>query len=355
MIDTMLLSIVWRSRRLNTWGVDVAHTLNRWLLVIAVFGLLASPALLPGAGDELSAQDKVHVSEVCMDCHEEHQLSLVYTPHQILLEDMDKQAIACTDCHPGPEGHWDDDPEEYGMTNPAKLDAWGQAQLCGQCHTNSHQQNMMERNVHLNNDVGCIDCHALHIPDGAAAPYGGGQNLETHYTGLLKTNETDLCLSCHINVRGQFAKPTHHPVDEGAVRCSDCHMSIENRQTLLTFEGTNASCFNCHNEFQMPFPFPHQATVDWSVQEGACLSCHEAHGANLPRLLKQPYEGPHFQLCSQCHSVPRHNNNTQHGSTFAGVPCNDCHVDIHGSYTSRYFFTPQIQADGCINSGCHRF
>ena len=76
---------------------------------------------------------------------------------------------------------------------------------------------------------------------------------------------------------------------------------------------------------------------------------------NFPRLLKQPYEGPHFQLCSQCHSVPRHNWNNQHGSLFAGVPCNDCHVDIHGSYTSRYFFTPQLQADGCINSGCHRF
>ena len=123
----------------------------------------------------------------------------------------------------------------------------------------------------------------------------------------------------------------------------------------MSFMGTNAACFSCHNEFQMPFPYEHQATVDFSIEEGACLNCHEPHGSNLPRMLKQPYEGPHYQLCSQCHSVPKHNYNTFHGTQWAGVPCNDCHVDIHGSYTSQYFFTPELQSQGCINAGCHAF
>ena len=48
------------------------------------------------------------------------------------------------------------------------------------------------------------------------------------------------------------------------------------------------------------------------------MTCHEPHGSALPKMVKQPYEPPHYQLCSQCHSVPRHNSNPMHGTTFAG-------------------------------------
>jgi hypothetical protein len=33
-------------------------------------------------------------------------------------------------------------------------------------------------------------------------------------------------------------------------------------------------------------------------------------------MLNQPYEPPHYQLCSQCHSVPRHNR-PMHGTTWS--------------------------------------
>jgi predicted CXXCH cytochrome family protein len=104
----------------------------------------------------------------------------------------------------------------------------------------------------------------------------------------------------------------------------------------------------------MPFPYAHQATVDYSVEEGSCLNCHEAHGANLPVLLKQPYGGSEYQLCTQCHSVPpKHNYNNFHGSQWQGLPCSNCHVDIHGSYTSRWFLGPEADAQGCTRLGCH--
>jgi DmsE family decaheme c-type cytochrome len=302
---------------------------------------------------ELSAQDHPRTSEVCMDCHEDIQASLLGTAHQILI-DSDKHIVTCTDCHRGDARHYEDDPEEYALTNPADLDAFDEAQLCSQCHANSHQQNMVERNVHVRNDVNCSGCHRVHVVHGADSTYGGGSYLETQYTGLLKTNEPDLCLDCHTHVRGEFAKPTHHPVNEGIVKCSQCHLITDQTKKPLSFQGANAPCFECHDEFQLPFPYEHQATVDWSVEEGACLNCHIPHGSYLPRLLNQPYTGPHYQLCSQCHSVPKHNNNTFHGTQWAGVPCNDCHVDIHGSYTSRYFFSPELEAQGCLNLGCHR-
>lgn len=325
-------------------------------LFVAAFSLVILPITLVVFSHDLSAQDDLRESEVCADCHEDEHDYLSGTPHQILIEDVEKpDAVACTDCHAGDARHYDDDPEEYPMTNPARLGAWNQAQVCGQCHLNSHQQNMVERNAHVMNEVNCSSCHQIHGVHEADETYGAGEARATHLTGLLKKNEVDLCLDCHTNVRGEFARPTHHPVMEGIVRCSQCHLTYDRTRSPLSFIGTNEACFTCHNEFQMPFPYEHQATVDFSVEEGACLNCHEPHGSNLPRMLKQPYEGPNYQLCSQCHSVPKHNFNSFHGSQWAGVPCNDCHVDIHGSYTSQYFFTPEMQSRGCINVGCHAF
>jgi hypothetical protein len=44
-----------------------------------------------------------------------------------------------------------------------------------------------------------------------------------------------------------------------------------------------------------------------------------------------------------------------HGTTWSGVPCNDCHTDIHGSYSSRLFLSASLEGQGCFNVGCHKF
>jgi hypothetical protein len=44
-----------------------------------------------------------------------------------------------------------------------------------------------------------------------------------------------------------------------------------------------------------------------------------------------------------------------HGTQWSGVPCNDCHADIHGSYVSRLFLSESLQGQGCFNAGCHAF
>jgi predicted CXXCH cytochrome family protein len=156
-------------------------------------------------------------------------------------------------------------------------------------------------------------------------------------------------------VRGEFAQPYRHPVSDGIILCSECHRSLDENKRILSYARSDAPCFTCHEEFQGPFPFEHQAAVDYSTQEGGCLTCHAAHGSSLPKMLKQPYEPPHFNLCSQCHIVPGHNFNSRHGDEWAGVPCNECHTDIHGSYVSRLFLTPSLQAQGCFNAGCHQY
>jgi hypothetical protein len=47
--------------------------------------------------------------------------------------------------------------------------------------------------------------------------------------------------------------------------------------------------------------------------------------------------------------------NSFHGSQWAGQACNNCHVDIHGSYFNRLFLSPALEAQGCNTMGCHEF
>ena len=307
-------------------------------LLIALVVLVA-PFAVPGSG--LAAQDSLRVSQACLACHTGQDSSLAATGHWMPSGGLDGAAarVACTDCHAGDRRHWEEDPAANAMTNPAKTRAATEARLCSACHQNAHQQNMLEKNVHLANDVNCSACHSVHA---------------SKHPALLKQPESGLCLGCHKDVEGQFARSYHHPVNDGIVKCSECHLTLDVTRRQLATNGTNV-CLKCHGEFEGPFPFEHPATVDYSTDEGGCVTCHEPHGSHLPRLLKQPYEAPRFQLCTQCHSVPRHNSNPMHGTRWAGMPCNDCHADIHGSYTSRLFLSESLRGQGCFNVGCHKF
>ena len=306
-------------------------------LLIAGLALAGSFALAEGGPAALA---RPRVTQACLACHDGKDATLAATGHRVPRGADDAAArVACTDCHAGDRRHWEDDPAQYPMTNPAKLGGLAAAHLCSTCHQNAHQQNMVEKNVHTANDVNCSGCHSVH---------------QSTHPALLKQAESGLCLGCHTDVAGQFARPFRHPVNDQIVKCSDCHLTLDQTRRPLSRNGTNV-CTGCHAEFEGPFPYEHQATLDYSTEEGGCLSCHDPHGSSLPRMLKQPYEAPHFQLCAQCHSVPRHNLNSMHGTTWSGVPCNDCHTDTHGSYSSRLFLSESLEGRGCFNVGCHKF
>jgi DmsE family decaheme c-type cytochrome len=309
-----------------------------WAAAALVVLAWSAPGLsIPAAiGQETGGQ-----SGVCLDCHEEQNGHLTGTMHMVLGEDAGQSAtrIFCSDCHGADSRHWEEDPADYRLANPDSLTAPEVAAICSRCHLHVHQENQQTLSPHAAAGVACTDCHQVH---------------GSLHRGLLQRPEPELCYGCHQGSAGDFAKPYHHPADEGIMDCSSCHLAKDDHLAPLAAQGGNDACFRCHNEFQGPFPFEHQATVDYSTQEGGCANCHDPHGSYLPMMLIQPYEAPHFQLCSQCHVVPRHNSNTRHGSEFAGVSCSECHVDIHGSYTSRLFLTPALAAQGCFAAGCHQ-
>jgi len=302
--------------------------------LVAAFSL----TLLLLAFQAQSTESEAIPSSVCMDCHEDAPQALVGTAH----DPAGVEVIACVDCHVGPAtAKHVEDPDTYKPIIPAHLPTDSLSAVCTACHVNPHALNMYERDPHGDAQLSCTSCHEIH---------NGNK-----YTKLLKGPENTVCLGCHASVRSDFALSTHHPVLEGVIACRDCHTEVAQSPKQRRAGGPGEACLQCHGQMQGPFPYEHDPAVNYSANEGGCMNCHSPHGSSYPMLLKQSYESPNFALCSQCHAVPsKHLNNMKHGTIWDGVPCYECHTDIHGSYTNKNLLDPSLQAQGCLKAGCHK-
>ncbi|PJA76694.1 hypothetical protein CO151_01930 [bacterium CG_4_9_14_3_um_filter_65_15] len=298
-------------------------------LLIMIWPMVAAAATADGGRPDTQA---------CLDCHEDRATSLTGGPHAVL-QDGNLTDVACGSCHAGTAAHWEDDPEAYPRVNPAAENAEGTAAICIGCHQEPHVYSQAKTGPHAVAGTSCLDCHSVH---GSQADH------------LLKAAQPELCYTCHEQVRGEIAQPYRHPVGENEfMQCSSCHLGSEGNPDVGSYRGLNTMCLKCHAEFQGPFPYEHQATVDYGTEGGGCVACHSPHGSVNPQLLKQPYEAPLFPACTQCHSVALHNNNSNHGNEWKGVSCTECHVDVHGSYTNKNFLSTALEAQGCFAAGCH--
>ena len=151
----------------------------------------------------------------------------------------------------------------------------------------------------------------------------------------MAVEEPNVCYGCHPKVYAQNAMPSHHPIKEGKMVCSDCHDGHGQSKGNLKEPTVNQVCYRCHGEKQGPFAYEHPpATED-------CAICHAPHGSVANNLLRQPATF----LCLRCHSGHRVGP-TSGAHRFAGLDdvgtnlgqqrafysnCTDCHAQVHGS------------------------
>jgi predicted CXXCH cytochrome family protein len=254
-----------------------------------------------------------HPSEVeptptCVGCHEGFDSLLAETPHRILVspegERVGNSPVGCGDCHADWEGHLEE-PGLGTIVNPEKISTFENLKLCNVCHFNPRMQECREFNVHFKNEISCSNCHSIYHPEAQH---------------MLRKPSNDLCLECHQEKEAKFSSISHHPVREGVIRCVDCHRALREPGKAFSFISPNED----------------------TIEKEGCIVCHDPHVSPNPRLLKQPAG----QLCLQCHFVPRHQ--TAHGGIWAKRNCLECHVDVHGSYTSKHLF-----GGACFGRGCH--
>jgi len=179
------------------------------------------------------------------------------------------------------------------------------SETCLACHAGREEHNNFRRGEHWRNDIGCTECHAPHAnATGRNLPgsnvfvaKANAQKPGISTISILKVGEPQLCMSCHSEVKPDFAKAFHHKVLEGAMKCSDCHNphgGFELKQTRLA-TGADAACIKCHADKQGPFTYEHAP-----LKTEGCSVCHTPHGSSNPRLLRFSAVS---QLCLTCHSV----------------------------------------------------
>ena len=281
----------------------------------------------------------------CTTCHDESDkggaaLRIAKTRHGTV---ADGRTPTCSSCHGPSNAHVD----YKGSAKPPKPDftfgklsrteTQARNQSCMSCHDTDAQRRHWAGSAHQTRDVACTSCHSIHTPHDAVRG---------------KFTQAEVCYTCHKDQRALANKPSHHPIPEGKMLCSDCH----NPHGTLGEKGlikdtVNDTCFTCHAEKRGPFVWAHQPVTD------SCVNCHNPHGTTADSMLKTraPF------LCLSCHDPSSHlgyvpgvvgnvntaknpsgttistttppdnwNTNTAVGKT-QGMSCMNCHSEIHGS------------------------
>lgn len=269
-------------------------------------------------------------TDTCKTCHADTYKGMESTPHYKTLLTKEKSKEGCEGCHGPGSIHVASGGQTPVPYDFPKMTQQAVSERCMACHQ-SHRENMQfMTSVHYRDGVGCTDCHSVHqSPDREM---------------LLVKPQPQLCYGCHREIQPQFQMPFHHRVNEGMVRCSDCHNphgsfgdaalepAGQNKQ-LRTAAAGNAICFECHVDKAGPFVFEHEPVVT-----DGCLDCHTPHGSPNPHMVKVANVN---QLCLECHTTSSfnaapgtpsfHNQGTQFQA------CTLCHTQIHGSNFSPIF------------------
>jgi predicted CXXCH cytochrome family protein len=191
--------------------------------------------------------------------------------------------------------------------------------------------------------AGCESCHgpsSLHAQSGGEVmpPYSfsSGRPLTALNARLAvppaRATEA-VCYECHADIRGRFNLPSHHPVPEGKMSCSECHPPHKGSAQRTGGTGLLSQKDGACNTTQPSavHVFEHEA-----VREG-CTTCHDAHGSINAKMLTVRDSN----LCLKCHfqrasggrlliGGSDHTVRVQQGTCWTA----GCHEAVHGSRVS---------------------
>ncbi|MBI5283213.1 MAG: DmsE family decaheme c-type cytochrome [Candidatus Solibacter usitatus] len=299
-----------------------------------VFVLFAAAAsLLPLA----CAEPQWAGGQVCRSCHPGVVVDFYRNPHYktVAAGVEPPERTGCESCH-GPAAE-----HVAAKGDKSRIRAFSEMQPkqvldnCLRCHAESLGRASIRRSSHSLASIACNSCHSIHKSRTPKA--------------LLAKEQREVCYLCHGNVRAQFSQPFKHRVNEGFMKCSDCHnphgaaapvwgMGARPRMTAAAL-ANEEPCLKCHNDKRGPFVYEHAA-----VRVDGCLGCHVPHGTANARLLKRPAV---FTLCLECHNgaggFGRQANgvkltpNTHNMADPRFRNCVTCHARIHGSNADTRF------------------
>jgi DmsE family decaheme c-type cytochrome len=253
---------------------------------------------------------------ICFRCHANMASQQgVAASHQI----CGATGFDCTTCH-----------DPHGKIRPET-----RTDLCLKCHDNNSPTMAWHSSTHAAFGVACADCHNPHpnlnVPQVVNIQH---TNIRREKRSPMAVDDPTVCYKCHADVYAQNAMPSHHPIKEGKMTCSDCHDAHGQTEDNLREPTVNMVCYRCHAEKQGPFAYEHPPVTE------NCAICHNPHGTVANNLLHQPASF----LCLRCHTGHRKGPTGPNHTPLMGdvgmspslqtafySDCTQCHQQIHGS------------------------
>jgi DmsE family decaheme c-type cytochrome len=252
---------------------------------------------------------------ICFRCHANlAQQQNVAASHQI----CGAIGFDCTTCH-----------DPHGKIRPET-----RTDLCLKCHDNNSPTLAWHSSTHFRYGVACTDCHNPHpnlnVPQTINIQH---TNIRREKRWPMSVDDPYVCYKCHADVYAQNSMPSHHPIKEGKMTCSDCHDPHGQSEDNLKEPTINMVCYKCHAEKQGPFAYEHPPVTE------NCAICHNPHGTVANNLLRQPATF----LCLRCHTGHRKGPNFHDATHLQDIgtdpalqaafytDCTNCHQQIHGS------------------------
>jgi DmsE family decaheme c-type cytochrome len=264
---------------------------------------------------------------LCVTCHDSDDMpDMRKSAHAF---STDTRAPDCVSCHGASEAHATSKSSKPPVPDVTFNKVFGKnaastttdrSAKCQSCHDKDAKRAHWVGSQHQNSSVACDSCHKVHSSTDRA---------------LVKAAQAELCYACHKQQRAQLSRPSHHPIPEGKMVCTDCHnVHGSAGPKLLTRDSTNATCYTCHAEKRGPFVHQHDPVAE------DCSNCHNPHGSVVEGMLKT--RAP--MLCQQCHTphvagsvgtIGAPMNALTAGKNSAtlwqGKSCMNCHSQVHGS------------------------
>jgi len=307
---------------------------SAWILSVAGSLFLAAPL----AAQPAAPQD---IAGICQGCHADYVETYSASKHG---QSGNRKGPDCQTCHANALEHAKAGGGRgaggiFSFTSKA-VTADQRAAVCLSCHESNRHLAFWDSGAHKKNDVACNDCHALHATPGPGSTVALKKPNPTvsPFVNTARQLEYETCTSCHKQIRSQLLKPSHHPILEGKLACTDCHNphgALSER--MVKAESIPQLCTSCHAEKRGPFVWGHPP-----VEEN-CLTCHNSHGSNHARLLAE--KAPN--VCQDCHDASRHPGTIYDASGAWNLPsgapnpspntrliargCVNCHYHVHGS------------------------
>jgi DmsE family decaheme c-type cytochrome len=314
---------------------------KRLIPAIAIYSLLVAGLVVICLTSLAFSQATEPDDATCLGCHDGVDLTLRPTIHRLSSEvKTSKSSVACVSCHTGGSTHIED-PNKENIGNPARMTGPDALSLCSSCHVPHPEMSSFGANGHNLQQMNCASCHTVH----------SGKN------SLLRDDQARFCLDCHPAVVNQFARRSAHPVRQQDVTCLSCHSMVQSADMEMGYS-LNKVCEDCHADVAGPYLYDHEAVHGWSAEGSGCSDCHNPHGSENDKLLRQPTN----QMCKQCHTVPGHavapTTVAQHRAVaadgdFSRMACIDCHTDVHGSNNNNRLLDPDLPARSGTSCWCH--